>query len=184
MKQKKAISILCLVLAVVMILSLVISVLPGRAYAVTQADIDALKAKKAAITERKNQAQEVLDELKERGIDPYPSKSHRNTKIIDIINHFDEKAGQDACVAGRIVAIRSFGKLVFLKLRDYTGEVQIFMKASSEPTPDGMLGAKDVRLLDLGDFIEATGRVDNFGFFGFCKTSNQIFEAVARKVHQ
>ena len=66
MKQKKAISILCLVLAVIMILSLVISVLPARAYAVTQGDIDALKAKRAEVTQRKNQAQETLDELKEQ----------------------------------------------------------------------------------------------------------------------
>ena len=65
MKQKKAVSILCLVLAVIMILSLVISVLPARAYAVTQSDIDALKAKRAEITARKDKAQETLDELKE-----------------------------------------------------------------------------------------------------------------------
>ena len=65
MKQKKAISILCLVLAVIMILSLVISVLPGRAYAVTQSQIDAMKAKRAEITQRKDKAQEVLDSLKE-----------------------------------------------------------------------------------------------------------------------
>ena len=65
MKQKKAVSILCLVLAVIMILSLVISVLPARAYAVTQSDIDALKAKRAEITARKDKAQEMLDELKE-----------------------------------------------------------------------------------------------------------------------
>ena len=100
-----------------------------------------------------------LEEIKERGIDPYPAKSHRNTKIAEVVDHFDEKQGQDVCVAGRIVAIRSFGKLVFIKLRDYTGEVQIFMKATGE-TKDGYFGAKDVRLLDLGDFIEATGKVD------------------------
>ena len=63
-------------------------------------------------------------------------------------------------IAGRIVAIRSFGKLVFLKVRDYFGEVQIFMKAVSEETPEGLLGAKDIKLLDIGDFIEATGTVD------------------------
>jgi len=108
----------------------------------------------------RNERLKKLDELKERGIEPYPSKSHRNTKIVDVINHFDEKAGQEVCVAGRIVAIRSFGKLVFLKLKDYTGEVQIFMRASSEETPEGMLGAKDVRLLDVGDFVEAAGKVD------------------------
>jgi len=108
----------------------------------------------------RNERLKKLDELKARGIDPYPAKSHRNTKISDVVNHFDEKKGQEVTVAGRIVAIRSFGKLVFLKVRDITGEVQIFMKAVPEETPAGMLGAKDVRLLDTGDFIEVAGTVD------------------------
>ena len=101
-----------------------------------------------------------LEELRAKGIDPYPSKSHRNTKIVEVVDFFDEKKGQEVCIAGRIVAIRSFGKLVFLKIRDYTGEVQVFMKAVSEKGPDGLLGAKDIKLLDVGDFIEATGKVD------------------------
>lgn len=108
----------------------------------------------------RNERLKKLSVLREQGIEPYPSKSHRNTKISDVINHFDEKQGQEVCVAGRIVAIRSFGKLVFLKLRDVTGEVQIFMKATGEATPEGMLGAKEVKLLDTGDFVEATGIVD------------------------
>ena len=51
-----------------------------------------------------------LEEIRERGIDAYPAKSTRNTKISDIINNFDEKDGQEVTVAGRITAIRSFGK--------------------------------------------------------------------------
>lgn len=108
----------------------------------------------------RNERLRKLGEIREREIDPYPSKSNRNTKIFDVVEHFDEKKGQEVCVAGRIVAIRSFGKLVFLKLRDLSGEVQIFMKAVPEETPHGLLGAKDVKLLDVGDFIEATGTVD------------------------
>ena len=108
----------------------------------------------------RNERLKKLAEIRERGMEPYPSKSHRNTKIADVVNHFDEKQGQEVCVAGRIVAIRSFGKLVFLKLRDYTGEVQIFMKAADEEAPEGLFGARDIRLLDIGDFAEATGIVD------------------------
>lgn len=108
----------------------------------------------------RNERLRKLEELKTRGIDPYPSKSFRNSKISDVVDHFDEKQGQEVTVAGRIVAIRSFGKLVFVKLRDYFGEVQIFMKAVPETTPEGMLGAKDIKLLDSGDFIEARGVVD------------------------
>ena len=107
----------------------------------------------------RNERLRKLEEIRASGIDPYPAKSFRNTKIIDVINHFDEKKGQEVVIAGRIVAIRSFGKLVFIKIRDLSGEVQIFMKASDEPH-DGLFGAKEVRLLDTGDFIEAKGIVD------------------------
>ena len=106
----------------------------------------------------RNERLKKLEEIKARGIDPYPAKSFRNTKIADVINHFDEKDGQTVTVAGRIKAIRSFGKLVFLKLVDYSGDIQIFMKAEDTEQP-GLFGARDIRLLDTGDFIEATGLV-------------------------
>ena len=80
----------------------------------------------------RNERLKKLEEIKARGIDPYPAKSFRNTKISEVINHFEEKQGQEVTIVGRIVAIRSFGKLVFLKVRDYSGEVQIFMKAEDE----------------------------------------------------
>ena len=132
----------------------------------------------------RNERLRKLAELKERGIEPYPSKSYRNTKIADVVNHFDEKNGQEVVLAGRITAIRSFGKLVFIKIRDYTGEIQIFMKAGeknadgdnagaekeagasaesgansgAEPAT-GLIGIKEVKLLDTGDFVEVRGKI-------------------------
>ena len=108
----------------------------------------------------RNERLKKLAALRERGIDPYPARSGRNTRIFDVVTHFEEKAGQEVTVAGRITAIRSFGKLVFLKLRDESGEVQIFMRVVPEETPAGMLGARDTKLLDTGDFVEAHGVVD------------------------
>ena len=32
-----------------------------------------------------------LEKIKELGIDPYPAKSYRDTKIADILNNFEEK---------------------------------------------------------------------------------------------
>ena len=107
----------------------------------------------------RNERIKKLNEIRERGIDPYPSKSYRNTKISEVIDHFDKKKGQEVTIAGRIIAIRSFGKLVFIKVRDYFGEVQIFMKGDDK-APKGTFGIKDIKLLDTGDFIEATGTVD------------------------
>ncbi len=99
-----------------------------------------------------------LAEIRSQGIDPYPAKSYRNTKISTILNHFEEKDGQEVCVAGRIVAIRSFGKIAFVKLRDYYGEIQIFMQKTDD-IKDSEFGIKQLKLLDTGDFVEATGLV-------------------------
>lgn len=99
-----------------------------------------------------------LSEIKSRGIDPYPAKSNRDTKIGNINDNFDELNGQTVTIAGRIIAIRSFGKLAFIKVRDYSGEIQIFMKKEDE-VPEGNFGVKDIKLLDNGDFIEAKGLV-------------------------
>ncbi len=106
----------------------------------------------------RNERLRKLGRIKELGIDPYPAKSHRNTKISAILNHFDEKDGQKVCIAGRIVAVRSFGKLAFVKLRDFTGEVQVFMQKTDD-VPSGEFGVKELKLLDTGDFVEANGQV-------------------------
>ena len=66
MKRKTAVSILCILLAVLMMLSLVMTVIPVRAYAVSQSDIDALQAKKDEISKRVQEAQERVDGLKEQ----------------------------------------------------------------------------------------------------------------------
>lgn len=108
----------------------------------------------------RNERLHKLEEIRKKGIDPFPSKSNRNCKIAEVINHYDEKKGQEVTVVGRITAIRSFGKLAFIKLQDYTGAVQIFMKSSQNATPENMFGAKELKLLDIGDFIEAKGIVD------------------------
>ncbi len=107
----------------------------------------------------RNERLKKLEEIKARGVDPFPAKSFRNTKISDILIHYAEKEGQEIIAAGRITAIRSFGKLVFIKIRDFSGEVQIFMKAVPEETPKDLFGAKDIKLLDTGDFIEVKGTV-------------------------
>jgi lysyl-tRNA synthetase class 2 len=55
-------------------------------------------------------------------------------------------------VAGRVVAARAFGKATFVRLRDYSGEVQLFCRT------DG-LGDDYRRLeeIEVADFVEAEG---------------------------
>lgn len=110
------------------------------------------------ISDYRDERLRKLAELKELGINPYPAHSNRNTKISDILEHFDQYDQKTVIIAGRIVAIRSFGKLAFVKLRDYFGEVQLFMKQESE-VAEGLISVKNLKLLDLGDFVEAEGMV-------------------------
>lgn len=114
-----------------------------------------------------------LEEIRSQGIDPYPAKSHHNTKISTILNHFDEKEGQEVCIAGRIVAIRSFGKIAFVKIRDYFGEIQIFMQ-KADHVDEGYFGVKQLKLLDTGDFIEATGTVGKTSTGEISVLANQV----------
>ena len=108
----------------------------------------------------RNERLHKLAEIKKLGIDPYPAKSYRNTKINQITDHFDEMDGKEVCVVGRIVNIRSFGKIAFIKIRDYFGEIQIFIKNEADKKiEDSFFGIKQLKLLDTGDFIEATGKV-------------------------
>ena len=110
------------------------------------------------ISDYRDERLRKLAELKELGINPYPAHSNRNTKISDILEHFDQYDQKTVIIAGRILAIRSFGKLAFVKLRDYFGEVQLFMKQEGE-VAEGLISVKNLKLLDLGDFIEAEGMV-------------------------
>ena len=58
-------------------------------------------------------------------------------------------------VAGRIVLLRDTGKLVFLKLRDWSGDIQIMVSKSQ--VGDENFGL--MKLLDLGDLIGVDGRL-------------------------
>lgn len=63
-----------------------------------------------------------------------------------------EVAGPDVRVAGRIVLLRTAGKLVFITLRDQTGELQLMIgKAQVGDSWDL------VELLDLGDLVACDG---------------------------
>lgn len=112
----------------------------------------------ATLEDYRNERLRKLAEIKELGIDPYPAKSYRSNQISQVLEQFADFEGKTVTLAGRIVAIRSFGKLAFIKIRDYSGEIQIFMTTTDEEF-NGLLSTKQIKLLDSGDFIEATGKI-------------------------
>jgi len=60
-------------------------------------------------------------------------------------------------VAGRILLLRSFGKTAFARLRDRTGEMQLYFQVAEGALSDEQIARLDD--LDLGDHVEATGVV-------------------------
>lgn len=116
----------------------------------------------ATLRDYRDERLRKLAELKELGVEPYPANSHRTHNTNDILAKFDELQGQTATVAGRITGIRKFGKLAFIVVKDFTGQLQLFLHAPDVAelnAPEGILGMNELPLLDTGDFIEATGEI-------------------------
>jgi lysyl-tRNA synthetase class 2 len=79
-----------------------------------------------------------------------------------IRDRFDTLENTEVTIAGRITAIRKFGKLGFIVVRDYSGSMQLFLSSTDVALLDaskGILGMDQLPLLDTGDFVEATGPV-------------------------
>ena len=114
----------------------------------------------ATLQDYRNERLRKLETLRELGVDPYPAKSERTHGCGEVLVRYDELAGQEVVVAGRITSIRSFGKLAFIKLCDQFGEVQLYLQRDDVAELDasrGVLGMKQLKLLDTGDFVEARG---------------------------
>ena len=103
-----------------------------------------------------------LDRLKELGFNPYPAESHRTHTAGEVVADYAKLEGETATIAGRIVAIRKFGKLAFVVVKDFSGQIQFYLNEADVAPRDvskNQLGIEDLPLLDTGDFIEATGEI-------------------------
>jgi lysyl-tRNA synthetase class 2 len=116
----------------------------------------------ATLKDYRDERLRKLEDLKTLGIEPYPSTAQRTHGCGEVVANYDELEGQQVTVVGRIISIRSFGKLAFIILRDDSGDVQLYLQKDSMAELDatsGMLGMKQLKLLDTGDFIQATGEM-------------------------
>ncbi len=116
----------------------------------------------ATLQDYRDERLRKLTALRELGIDPYPAHTERTHDCATVVMQYDELAGQKVTVAGRVLSIRSFGKLAFIKLQDASGAVQLYLQRDTMAeldAPRGILGMKQLKLLDTGDFVEATGTV-------------------------
>ena len=116
----------------------------------------------ANLKELRDERLRKLDEIKKLGINAYPADSNRTNRVNEITSDFEGFENKAVTVAGRIVGIRKFGKLAFIVLKDGSGEMQLFLQKDVVQKTDaslGTMGMEHINLLDVGDFVEASGNV-------------------------
>jgi lysyl-tRNA synthetase len=101
-----------------------------------------------------------LEELRARGIEPYPVRFDRDSTAAAIRAEFGEIApgtdtGKVVHIAGRVMGERRHGGLDFADLADETGKIQLIVTRGEV----GGEGLHDFSDLDLGDWIGVEGTV-------------------------
>lgn len=98
--------------------------------------------------------------LFEAGQNPYPEHSELEDYVADIEAKYAELAdGEDTedvvKIAGRVVAKRGQGKIMFIVVRDATAEIQLFCRINDMDEA----AWNTLKALDLGDILGVTGMV-------------------------
>jgi lysyl-tRNA synthetase, class II len=102
------------------------------------------------------------DEMRQQGLNPYPSKSGRTHYAKAVLDGFEALNGQMVTVAGRLMSWRKQGALAFGHVQDQSGRIQLFLRKQAVKVKEegaGNIGFTEFNLLDLGDIVEATGLV-------------------------
>ena len=104
-----------------------------------------------------------LDEMRRRGIDPYPAAEYTVTGYTDEIkeNFSDDAPEREVSIAGRIMSRRIMGKASFIELQDSRGRIQVYISRDDLcPGEDkDLYNVVFKKLLDIGDFVGVKGFV-------------------------
>lgn len=95
---------------------------------------------------------EKLEKIRSLKIDPFPAKSNKKNSIAEC----QKVVGKSVQTAGRLMGLRGHGGSSFADLVDESGKIQLFFSKEKLSTVNNEL----LTLLDIGDFIEVTGKVD------------------------
>ena len=111
----------------------------------------------ASIDEIKSTRIQKVEMLRKAGMNPFPSKVLRSFCLADAKAGFieNEKSGNEFSLAGRIMAIRGQGAILFIVLYDGKGKFQAVFKKDEI---DEKLFQLFVDAVDIGDFISVTGK--------------------------
>lgn len=128
---------------------------PSQSHTTNEPSGDATQDEHRLIADRKRK----LDDLRAKGIEPYPHRydpTHRAAELQSVYSRLqnEERSGERADVAGRVMLLRRMGKMAFATLQDETGRIQLFLKSDVLGENYGLAA-----LLDLGDIVGAAGEV-------------------------
>ena len=105
---------------------------------------------------------EKIESLKAEGIDLYPNDVEVTATTEDILGRFGDLDSEDLdkiedrfALAGRIIAVRNFGKAAFINIQDRKGRIQAYVKKNSVGDASYSLFKK----FDIGDIISVAGRI-------------------------
>src|SRR5205085_10847208 len=103
---------------------------------------------------------EKLARIIELGFDPYPTKADVDRSIPEVVAAYGTKSAQEleaekprVKIAGRILAIREFGKTAFLVLSEKTARIQVYCRKDALSEREWSL----YQNLDAGDWVSAEG---------------------------
>ncbi len=104
-----------------------------------------------------------LEELRRRGIEPYPAALYPVDAYTDGIkaDFSDDAPRREVTVAGRIMGRRIMGKASFMELQDSRGRIQVYVNRDEIcPGEDkDLYNVVFKKLLDIGDFVGVKGYV-------------------------
>ncbi len=92
-----------------------------------------------------------LNNIKNLGIDPYPSRTNRKNLIVDS----KKMLGKKVAIVGRLRSFRPHGKIAFADLEDASGKIQLFFAQNELPGEQ----FEFLTNLDLGDFLQTEGEI-------------------------
>ena len=103
-----------------------------------------------------------FEELQKLGVEPYPHAFERTHTVTDLVKGFGDSTGEaleaekiHTRTAGRVLAIRSFGKANFLAISDGRNRIQVYIRKDALSEREFAV----FRLLDFGDFIGVEGHL-------------------------
>jgi len=103
-----------------------------------------------------------LQQIRDLGINPFPAQSQKDLFNQKVISDFDKLEGKSVSLTGRLMSFREHGKIAFGDLQDQSGKIQLYLRQDVlEPVnvSQQTLGFSELKLIDPGDFLQATGEV-------------------------